>query len=82
MDLVRKELLAANKSMDINKYKGNILTTFDWATLGVLSCALDDKENRSDPSEDRAKLSTLINFVNQEMGNTVEWTGDHWQWKK
>lgn len=34
------------------------------------------------PSGQRSKLSLLINFVNQEMGNTVEWTGDHWQWKK
>lgn len=34
------------------------------------------------PNDEQYKLSALINFVNQEMGNTVEWTGDHWQWKK
>lgn len=30
----------------------------------------------------RTKLDLLVNFVNQEMGNTVEWNGDYWQWKK
>lgn len=34
------------------------------------------------PNDEQYKLSSLITFVNQEMGNTVEWTGDHWQWKK
>lgn len=34
------------------------------------------------PSRDQVKLTKLINFTNQEMGNTVEWNGDHWQWKK
>jgi len=37
-------------------------------------------QQQGDVGGDQMKM--LINFVNQEMGNTVEWNGDRWQWKK
>lgn len=44
--------------------------------------SLPDPPDHRNHGEDQAKLAMLINFTNQEMGNTVEWNGDHWQWKK
>lgn len=40
------------------------------------------KACQADPAKDQMKLTMLINFVNCEMANTVEWTGEYWQWKK
>jgi hypothetical protein len=39
-------------------------------------------QQQGDVAADQMKMHMLINFVNQEMGNTVEWNGDRWQWKK